>query len=88
VGRTLRLVRKGRQIDETVASFQGAGYEPVGQYRVFWQQRPVEVATNGVAIDGALGAISPVVAATDADAAHRLDAWSERGQSAVVLEPD
>src|SRR5829696_1363824 len=48
----------------------------------------MQVAADSVAIDRALGAISPVVATTDADAAHWLDAWAERGQPAVVLEPD
>src|SRR5215212_3834771 len=48
----------------------------------------MQVAADGVAIDCALGAVSPIVAATDADAAHWLDAWAERGQPAVVLEPD
>src|SRR4051812_42966341 len=48
----------------------------------------MQVAADGVAIDRAFGAVSPVVAAADADAAHRLDAWPEGGQSTVVLEPD
>src|SRR5215212_1709630 len=48
----------------------------------------MEVATDGVAVDRALGAVPPVVAAPDADAAHRLDAWAEGSQPAVVLEAD
>src|SRR5919112_3302776 len=48
----------------------------------------MQVAADGVAKDRALGAVPPVIATTDANAAHRLDARAERGQPAVVLEAD
>src|SRR5215203_2028997 len=33
-------------------------------------------------------AVPSVVAASDADAAHRLEPWAESGQPTVVFEPD
>src|SRR5215213_7267079 len=48
----------------------------------------MQVAADGVAIDCALGAVPPIVAATDTHATHRLDARAEGGQPAVVLEPN
>src|SRR5215208_4758907 len=48
----------------------------------------MQVAADGVAIDGALGTVPPIVAPTDSDASHGLYAWAEGGQPAVVLEPN
>ncbi len=48
----------------------------------------MEVAANGIAVDGAFGAIAPVVAAADTDAAHGSGAGAEGGETAMVLEAD
>ena len=58
----------------------------VGQGRVAGQQRAVRIGADHRAGDGSLGAVV-AVADADLDRRQRLDARSETGVAAVVLEP-
>src|SRR5436190_8229491 len=60
----------------------------VGEPGILRQERAVEVAAVGVAVDGALGAVLPVVAVALEHPPERPAARPEVGLAAVVLEAD
>src|SRR4051794_17718867 len=67
---------------------QSARDEPIGQHRILWQQRPMQVAPDSILVNHTLGAVAAVVAMPNLDAAQRLSVIAKVGQSAVVFEAD
>src|SRR5690349_20534475 len=86
--RDLATVVERRQLDRAVPPFQRPRQEPIGQMRVFWQERAVQVATVGVAPDRAFGPVLAVVAASHAHAPEGTLPGAEPGQPGMVLEAD
>ncbi len=88
MGGLLYRVVQRRQLDITVAAAESGSQEPVGEHRVLGQQGAVQVAADGVTVDGPFGAVPPVVTTPNPDLSEGPGVGTEVRQAAVVLESD
>lgn len=86
MGNDLEIIGQWLQFLDPIATLERGLDQEISHSRVLGQQCSMQVTADGVVANATLGAVLPIIAASNPDLAERFRRRAEKGQAAMVLE--